>query len=1147
MSDFVMGAEMRLTDNFSQTFSAMNRETSQFNSGAAATAQAASSMANSLSQSAQDARAFTDTLNATAAGTTAAAASMQQATAGTNKWKAAIQQFNRGTETIKSLPYTLKQIAAQRLDGLQNSLISTRLQAGLLVGGVKALAREKVTGLVNDFKEFKNTVTEGKSGLSGFATGLKNIGKISIANTYNSVKNLATKTKEFAATKLSGITTKFREIKTRATGGETGVKGLWNATKSFASTSLSGMHNAIKKVGSLAVSAGKQVTQSLGGALKSVASGFGKLAKGTLKGFGVATGALGAGVVAAGAGIFKLSDMASDLAESQNVVNETFKTQKESILAWTSEVETTYGVSKGMATNWVGSMGAMLQSSGLMEEQSATMAKSLVGLTGDMSSFYNLDHEDAWQKIRSGIAGETEPLKALGINMSVANLETFMASDAAKEMGVAYGKAFTKLSQGEQTQLRYAYLMKTTANAQGDFARTLEGSFSNQLRVAKMQLTSLGQNIGAIFMPALTEGITTLNAFGKELNAVFADGWQDGDAQKLADIFNRMLDTGVSALSRGLPKVIETVVPIINTLAGSILKALPTVVPALLNGAAGIFQSLIGLIQQNKQPLIALAVDVVTSLVKFLIGAIPELVLVGADMLVGFVQGLAKQLPLIVPQAVKAIQTLVTGLMANLDSLIVAGLDIVNGLIFGLIQNLPLILTAAMTLIQSVVMGLVNNIQLIINCALNLVSALVTGLIQNIPMLLQGALQLIMGIVTGLVSNIQLIIDGALALVNALILGIVQNLPAIIQAAVQVVIALAIGLIQAIPQLIAAVPQLVMGIIDTILNTNWLDVGWQIVKGIGQGLWDGVKSIFGGGGEEGGEAAAAGAATGINANLGTIDTASQNAANSITTGLQPDFTAINGYGLTATTGLSTGLTEGATGLNTTAMGLGTDATTNIATGLTNGTATVNLAATQLGTDTVTGLSSGITDSIGLATDAATNTATAVTDTFKGINLYDCGTNAMQGFVDGLSAMRGAVMGVASEIANSVKTTINSALDIHSPSRVMEASGEFTGEGFVNGIMKMIDRVRSAAQGLSDGAVEPFATQHTSVQSISPSGVSSAPVGKREGLKIAIENIILQDVGDKDPKALVAEILQLLYDALSGADEVLSAGEMGALL
>jgi len=200
---------------------------------------------------------------------------------------------------------------------------------------------------------------------------------------------------------------------------------------------------------------------------------------------------------------------------------------------------------------------------------------------------------------------------------------------------------------------------------------------------------------------------------------------------------------------------------------------------------------------------------------------------------------------------------------------------------------------------------------------------------------------------------------------------------------------------------------------------------------------------------------------------------------------------------------------------------------------------------MLGTESVTGLSTGMTDTLGLATSTATDVTTGVTDVFAGMNLKPSGENAMQGFVDGINAMRSSIITAAQEIADSVKLTINSALDIHSPSRVTEESGEFTGEGFVNGITKMIDRVKAAAQGLSDTAVEPFATK--TAGAISPSGVTHAPVGKAEGLKIIIEKLILENVGEREPKELVKEIIRLLYEELSGADEVLSLEGMGALL
>ncbi|MFV0518487.1 MAG: hypothetical protein ACK5MV_13925 [Aminipila sp.] len=1017
----------------------------------------------------------------------------------------------------------LREVAATKMDALKNSFASTRLQVGLLVGGIKAFVNTKVTTAISGFNQFKNTVTEGRQGLAGLTTSLKNVAKISIANTYNSMKKLATNFKEFASVKLSSVVNKLKEFRNGTTGATNGANGLFAALKKAASVSFSALTAGLGKVGAAAKSAGSYV-----------AKGFGAVTIGTVKGLGMATAALGAGAVAAAGGIYKLSTMASTLAESQNVVSATFGEGAVSgMTKWAQGMANAAGVSETNATKWVGSMGAMLKTSGIAAKELPGMSQNMVQLAGDMASFYNLDNEEAWNKIRSGISGETEPLKQLGINMSVANLEAYAMSKGIK-------KSYNAMSQAEQTQLRYNYLMGVTADAQGDFKKTLDGSLANQVRVLGLNFQTAGTNIGKIFMPAVLGATKSLNGYLTEANEVLADGWQTGDDKKLADIFTRMLDSGVKALETGLPKVVNTVVTITNTLVGAFIKALPSAVPVLLNGAVQIFNSVIEMVKQNTAPLVELAVSVVTSLANFLLDAIPQIILVGADILIGFVQGMVAQLPQIISTAAKAIKTMADGLVARMPMIIQTAIQLIQTLAQGLIDNLPMMIHAAIQLIGGLLSGLVSKIPQLVQTAIQLIRTIQDSVWACLPQIIQTGVQLIVSLVQGVVQSIPMIIDGMIQGLQAFITTIINNLPLIIQAAVQIVVALAVGLIQAIPQLIAA-------IVDTIMSTNWLQVGWDIVKGIGKGLFDGVKSIFGGGGKEGGEAAANGAASGLTSNLGTINTASQTAANSITTGLQPDFTAINGYGMTATTGLATGLTEGATGLNTTAMQLGTDASTNIATGLSTGTSTINTAAMQLGTDTVTGLSTGITDSIGLATEAATSTATVVTNEFKDIDLYDCGTNAMQGFVNGLNAMKSSVMSVANGIAQSVKTTINSALDIHSPSRVMEETGEYTGQGLVVGINKTLDSVRAASNDLSNCTMASL-PGYAGIGNINPGGATGG------GKAITINNqfafdteVVLGDVGNKDPQTLAEQILSVMYGKLKDADSVLSQGEMALLL
>lgn len=196
-------------------------------------------------------------------------------------------------------------------------------------------------------------------------------------------------------------------------------------------------------------------------------------------------------------------DYASDLAEVQNVVDVTFGSATEAINSWSKECLAAYGMNEVSAKRYAGTLGAMLKSSGLAGDAIVDMSKDMVGLAGDMASFYNLDLETAFEKIRSGISGETEPLKQLGINMSVANLEAYALSQGITT-------AYNEMSQAEQVMLRYNYLMSTTADAQGDFART-QDSYANQTRLLSESWLEFTGIMAEQLLPVLTTIVSWLN------------------------------------------------------------------------------------------------------------------------------------------------------------------------------------------------------------------------------------------------------------------------------------------------------------------------------------------------------------------------------------------------------------------------------------------------------------------------------------------------------------------------------------------------------------------------------------------------------------------------------------------------------------
>jgi phage-related protein len=90
--------------------------------------------------------------------------------------------------------------------------------------------------------------------------------------------------------------------------------------------------------------------------------------------------------------------------------------------------------------------------------------------------------------------------------------------------------------------------------------------------------------------------------------------------------------------------------------------------------------------------------------------------------------------------------------------------------------------------------------------------------------------------------------------------------------------------------------------------------------------------------------------------------------------------------------------------------------------------------------------------------------------FKGIDLVQIGKNIIQGLVNGIGGMIGTVKKKVQEVAKLIPQGVKDFLGIHSPSRVLMELGEFTGQGFVNGLKSMVNDVRGATLDMSEAAL-----------------------------------------------------------------------------
>lgn len=147
--------------------------------------------------------------------------------------------------------------------------------------------------------------------------------------------------------------------------------------------------------------------------------------------------------------------------------------------------------------------------------------------------------------------------------------------------------------------------------------------------------------------------------------------------------------------------------------------------------------------------------------------------------------------------------------------------------------------------------------------------------------------------------------------------------------------------------------------------------------------------------------------------------------------------------------------------------------------------------------------------------------TALETAFKDLpqKMEELGKQAMAGFTEGLTTntdyMAEAVKSVVSDMVEQVKTL----LDIHSPSKVMEKLGVYTGEGFGNGLYETAKRVQKQAKQFLAEAATPFETFSTSVGNVRTAVGQNGSMAASESVNVVNNYNLVQN--NTSPKALSA--------------------------
>lgn len=722
----------------------------------------------------------------------------------------------------------------------------------------------------------------------------------------------------------------------------------------------------------------------------------------------------------------------------------------------------------------------------IFKQTDLASARAMLAATADsMDSLYTVVNASLSESGTS-IADLGMNLKDMAANFDTAMTQEQFAAQAMEQFGIT----------GEQAGVIYSGLQSVVSGT-GNRFEELSGYIANSKDACQdmydIQLDNLEGDLKILGSAASDLGIS----FYKDVNGPLREVTQTAS--------NMVTQLNDAYKSGGMAAMLTEV----GDCAAQAVNGIAQYAPMAVNVGIDLLQSLIDGIVLNSSGIASAAGDVLTAFAGGIFQLAPQIALAGLDIIVQLAQSFSGQLPEIAASGTQAIANFVDGLIRAGPDVSSAALSLIQSLITGIVLNAPTIQMEAVQLVGSLITGIAQMLPQLAQMGAQAIIMLVQGAIQNLPAVLQIGTQAVTSFIGGLSQALPFLVQGGLQLIAMLAQGVIQNLPAIAQAAVTIIASLAGGLVSSLPMIFEAVLSIPGIILDAIFTTDWPSIGTELVSSLATGIIDGLASIgssvmntvkgwFGGGDDSAAATESAAStvssyASGIEANAGAVTGAASSLSSTAFSGM--DFTAATNAGQQSATAFQTGITEGMAGLSVDMSGIGMDSAVlaanfgqagaegaaalgdSLNTGLTAASADTSAQMAQITAavqDNMSQADSAVQQKMAAMVSkiqsggsqmvqAASSAAQGIRNTFSSIDLSPSGVNMMQGLVRGVTSMQPQVEAAARSVAQAAASSVNSALQIHSPSRLMDKSGQFVDEGFAGGMLKNAGIVKSAAQ------------------------------------------------------------------------------------
>ncbi len=212
--------------------------------------------------------------------------------------------------------------------------------------------------------------------------------------------------------------------------------------------------------------------------------------------------------------IYNLTKSSGDYEEMMNMYAVAMGNAAEAGVEYANVVQDAVGIN---AADWMENEAIFMNivhGYGVASDRAATISQQLTQIGYDLSSIWNEDVATAMEKLQSGIAGEIEPLRRWGVDLSQARLE-----QEALTLGI--NESVSSMTQAEKAQLRYIAIFNQVSEqgVLGDMAKTINSS-ANQMRVFAAQIELVGRSIGNVFIPIINQVLPYIIALAKAVRSV---------------------------------------------------------------------------------------------------------------------------------------------------------------------------------------------------------------------------------------------------------------------------------------------------------------------------------------------------------------------------------------------------------------------------------------------------------------------------------------------------------------------------------------------------------------------------------------------------------------------------------------------------